>query len=153
MKNRYLLEIAVVGSNPTLHICFGCCKIVCMKRTCKKCDYVGDVQSFPLANTLKGVEYRRHICVKCCTKNKKARLRTIRESYYAIKKAAQCADCGNDDFRVLEFDHIDQSTKSFNVSDGLSRGYLLAALLTEIKKCRVLCANCHRIRTWIKQRP
>jgi hypothetical protein len=47
---------------------------------------------------------------------------------------------------VLEFDHIDADAKSFNIGQSLPyRNW--TSILEEIKKCEVVCANCHRRRT------
>ena len=55
-----------------------------------------------------------------------------------------CADCGEDDPRVLEFDHL--GDKSFNIGQALAyRSW--SSILAEIAKCDVVCANCHRRRT------
>jgi hypothetical protein len=45
----------------------------------------------------------------------------------------------------MDFDHISDN-KSFTISDG-SVNQSIERLITEIKKCEVVCANCHRIRT------
>jgi hypothetical protein len=58
-----------------------------------------------------------------------------------------CVDCGNKDIRVLEFDHV-RGTKSANVSLLLARGHSWGNILAEIIKCDLVCANCHRIRTF-----
>lgn len=59
-----------------------------------------------------------------------------------------CIDCGEDNILTLEFDHKDPSTKSFNISDAISKAYCgLPKLLLEIAKCDVRCSNCHKIRT------
>jgi hypothetical protein len=62
-------------------------------------------------------------------------------------KGAPCADCGGSfPYYVMDFDHREDEIKLFNVSKGmLSLGR--AAVLAEIAKCDVICANCHRIRT------
>ncbi len=55
-----------------------------------------------------------------------------------------CADCGEDDPMVLEFDH--RGDKLFDVSHALPyRAW--HAILDEIAKCEVVCVNCHRRRT------
>ena len=44
---------------------------------------------------------------------------------------------------VLDFHHIDAATKSFAISGGgLSRSWL--SIESELKKCVLVCANCHR---------
>lgn len=55
-----------------------------------------------------------------------------------------CVDCGEEDPIVLEFDHL--GDKSFDISKGL-RYRNWTSVLAEIKKCQVVCANCHRRRT------
>ena len=55
-----------------------------------------------------------------------------------------CADCGyKGHHAALEFDHV-LSGKRLNV--GECRSYAKAK--SEIALCEVVCANCHRIRTW-----
>lgn len=63
-----------------------------------------------------------------------------------------CEECGEHDPRKLEYDHKDPSTKHCSISRLIIDGYSWASnvLRAEIRKCRVLCANCHRVHT-IKQ--
>jgi len=56
-----------------------------------------------------------------------------------------CADCGESDIVVLEFDH--QRDKVADVSLLARDGYSLDKIKREIDKCEVVCANCHRRRT------
>lgn len=58
-----------------------------------------------------------------------------------------CVDCGEPDIRVLEFDHIDPSTKEHSVSRMVSQGYATEKVAAEMAKCEVRCCNCHRLRT------
>lgn len=50
-------------------------------------------------------------------------------------------------FSAFDFDHIDRSTKTCNISRMVSKTCSEERLLREIAKCRLLCANCHRIHT------
>ena len=45
---------------------------------------------------------------------------------------------------VLEFDHL--GDKAFNIGEGL-RDRSWRAIVEEMAKCEVVCANCHRRRT------
>ena len=58
-----------------------------------------------------------------------------------------CSSCGETDPLVLDFDHLDSKSKSFNVSSAGQTRYSLNTLEVEIKKCQVLCSNCHRRKT------
>ena len=59
-----------------------------------------------------------------------------------------CALCGYKEHpSALHFDHIDPKEKSF----GISRGYKSKGIDTikkEMRKCQVLCANCHAVKTF-----
>lgn len=61
-------------------------------------------------------------------------------------RAHPCVDCGERNITVLEFDHIDGSTKIMELSKMLGRRSW-GVILDEIGKCDVRCVNCHRRRT------
>jgi hypothetical protein len=71
--------------------------------------------------------------------------------FASYKKTCFCSKCGNDDYRVLEFHHIQE--KEFNIGDSINRGFSKEKILLEIKKCEILCANCHRIETYESRKP
>ena len=75
----------------------------------------------------------------------------IRALEYGAAKG--CCDCGERDPRVLEFDHIEPCKKENGIAKLFSDGYSWGAekLRAEIRKCRVICANCHRKHTIIQQ--
>lgn len=61
-----------------------------------------------------------------------------------IKLAKGCERCGFIEHpAALEFHHRNPKTKKFTVGHGTHVG--LDRLLKEVAKCRILCANCHRI--------
>lgn len=57
-------------------------------------------------------------------------------------------DCGESDPRVVEFDHLRDKRRSIAE---LLRGWRWETLLDEISKCEVVCANCHRRRTFARR--
>ena len=69
---------------------------------------------------------------------KRAVCRTIRGE----ATAGGCSRCGETDQRVMQFHHVDPSTKLFTIANGAQSA---ARLRAEIAKCVVLCANCHII--------
>jgi hypothetical protein len=64
----------------------------------------------------------------------------------AAAKDHPCADCTHIFPKVvMDFDHV-RGEKKFNIGqEAFSRSR--KDLLTEIAKCDIVCANCHRIRT------
>lgn len=58
-----------------------------------------------------------------------------------------CDNCGESDPMVLEFHHKDPKEKVNNVSALVCQLAPWPAVLREIQKCAVLCANCHRRET------
>jgi hypothetical protein len=82
---------------------------------------------------------RTEIGVK--TKKNKAKEKA---KWYIFKSTLKCTNCGFFHIAALDFHHEDPSTKSGNVHNLVSNGQFAKAY-EEIKKCIVLCANCHRI--------
>jgi hypothetical protein len=63
------------------------------------------------------------------------------------EKQKPCMDCGVQyPHYVMDFDHI-QGKKLGNIS-AMSRKKGIIRLQEELSKCELVCANCHRQRTW-----
>lgn len=75
---------------------------------------------------------------KCNTYDKTAKGRKY-EFVESLK--TPCVKCGEDRTYVIEFHHIDPSTKLFNIAKSTRNNN---SLLEESKKCVCLCANCHK---------
>jgi len=72
-----------------------------------------------------------------------------RRSLVQIKKLCCCCDCG----KVfppcaMDFDHRNPKSKRFVISKKILKKIKLSILIAEIKKCDVVCSNCHRVRTF-----
>ena len=76
---------------------------------------------------------------------KTARVREAQAFVLEHLAARSCVDCGEADPVVLEFDHL--GTKRSEISTLVRRGVLLSVLATEIARCDIVCAGCHRRRT------
>ena len=81
-------------------------------------------------------------------RNKNRQRKRLRTILLEIKQRP-CQDCGGSFHPwVMELDHRDDTIKEAAVADLVSKGCTDARLLEEIEKCDVMCANCHRMRTY-----
>jgi hypothetical protein len=87
---------------------------------------------------------KEKIAINKCYKNK---LKDRRDLIDKIKLKTGCSICGYKNHPVaLDFDHLNPLEKSFTIGAKYT-SVAFDSLMDEIKKCRVLCANCHRIET------
>ncbi len=68
---------------------------------------------------------------------------------WAILSQSICLDCGETDPIVLEFDHV-RGIKEGNVTDLARNQASTKRILEEIEKCEIVCANCHKRRTYLR---
>lgn len=89
---------------------------------------------------LEGRGYYR--CKRCRLEHVGRRRRRIKSKLVA-EAGGKCVICGYSRCqRVLQFHHLDPSTKKFHLGqDGATRS--LARSRAEARKCVLLCANCH----------
>lgn len=130
-----------------------------MKKLCIKCQQVKD---HSVRKTGKPASY----CKDCQNEytrahykaNKEARIshsaKTTADHRAAVRdylnelKDVPCADCGNRFIApVMEFDHV-RGEKMFQISKAGRYGW--DKIKEEISKCDIVCANCHRIRTVLR---
>jgi len=79
--------------------------------------------------------------------SKKIKYDLISEHINNIKIEKGCGHCGYDENPIaLDFHHLDKLLKEKNVSSYWRTSWAqFKQIEDEIKKCEVLCANCHRI--------
>lgn len=74
------------------------------------------------------------------------RRQEMRDYVRNIKATTPCTDCGHIyPYYVMDFDHI---RDKINIVSHFVKAMSTKKLLEEIDKCEVVCANCHRIRTY-----
>ena len=82
----------------------------------------------------------------------KDKMKTAKKKYEArnknfiqrYKKMCSCTKCGlSDKWYLLEFHHIDPSKKFKSITDLQFNAYGIELIKDEIRKCSVLCRNCH----------
>jgi hypothetical protein len=94
-----------------------------------------------------------HFRASKLAKQRARRIRNIQHVYAYLQKS-KCIDCGIDNWRVLQFDHV-RGIKNYGIYQMVSRRHTLEAIDLEIEKCEVRCANCHILKTaqqfnWMK---
>ena len=63
-------------------------------------------------------------------------------------KDKPCVDCGiKYPYYVMDFDHREGNVKIADITRLSNRGFSIEKILEEIKKCDLVCSNCHRERT------
>lgn len=84
-------------------------------------------------------------------RKKKNRLRNgYRDSHKELKESIACADCHVFyPYYVMDWDHRPGEQKTSIVSKLIGKGSITKTKL-EIQKCDLVCANCHRIRTFAR---
>jgi hypothetical protein len=88
----------------------------------------------------------RRECKKCSSiinKRTRDKLRIKLSEIVGLK----CGDCGREEesLSFFDFHHIDPSTKKASIASLLT-GSSMTKLMEEVKKCILLCPNCHRRR-------
>lgn len=101
---------------------------------CKACEKERHKKYYP-ANRDRFLEYAK--------KHQRAKKDFINQL-----KDKPCADCGKTYPPIcMEFDHIG-TDKRKDIAYLLNHGYPMEKIIEEVKKCELVCSNCHRIRTW-----
>jgi 5-methylcytosine-specific restriction endonuclease McrA len=87
-------------------------------------------------------ESGRYRCRRCRMEAVNARRRRVKE-ILVTEAGGACVLCGYSRYAgALQFHHVDPAEKSFALSSrGLARS--LAKARAEMRKCVLLCANCH----------
>jgi hypothetical protein len=72
------------------------------------------------------------------------------EKLRAYLENSACSDCGEQNIRVLEFDHV-RGQKLNDIAMLIRQAYPWEIIEAEFAKCEVVCANCHRRRTYLRE--
>ena len=128
-----------------------------MNKICIKCDKEKTEKEFSWK--LKTENLRHNICKECKRnvdnnyyKNSSKRRKSIRsrallgyryltEYVQRLKKFGKCKNCGEKRWYVLDFHHIKGKDNSISY---IQHTGSIELLKKELKKCVLLCSNCHR---------
>jgi len=133
-----------------------------MNKICVKCNVEKAETCFSWRNKAKQI--RTGHCKECQKLYDESYLKKDKKRFYERKRLRNqvrkerindyiiewlekhpCVSCGEDDIVVLDFDHL--GNKTSNVSLMIAKISSIKTIKNEIKKCQVLCANCHRRKT------
>lgn len=132
----------------------------------KECSNCGEVKPHGARRLASGEVSARWRCVECQREYSRAHYRMNKHrhnqqradrtrqrrseirSWVAAQKSVPCADCGGRFPSVcMDLDHV-RGEKRFNVAQGVY-DRTFSEVVEEVAKCDVVCANCHRVRTFL----
>lgn len=109
------------------------------ERICEKCGN----KFFPLKRAT-----TRKFCYDCVPDKIEpsgSTRRRIAKKWGIEYKGNKCICCGYDKcIEALDFHHLDQNEKEFNISEYGDKNLNWLELKKELDKCILVCANCHR---------
>jgi len=119
-------------------------------KRCPHCETVRPLEAFARRRGNGRASYCRG-CLRVYQRGR-PRLQTAKRLVQTLKDGKPCADCGNIfPHYVLDYDHRQGTQKKANLAVLTKRGAKTEVLLAEIAKCDLVCANCHRRRTWARR--
>jgi len=125
---------------------------------CKDCNEIKMIEDFSVLRSGKPDSY----CKKCKARRSRAyyhknkgrgqlsfeRNRDSNQRFlWDILVSSSCMDCNESDPRVLQFDHV-RGEKVADIAVMLRQHRNREILEKEVKKCDIVCANCHTKRTF-----
>jgi hypothetical protein len=128
-------------------------------KTCSKCGVRKKLDDFSFSRRYK--DERQSHCKECSNKAGKKNYQENKDRYFNVAKDRTaelrrllievknhpCMDCKvKYPSMVMEFDHV-RGIKTAGIAEMMRRKYAWSKILTEIQKCDLVCANCHRLRT------
>ena len=126
-------------------------------KKCIKCEKDKNIDEFNFKSVEKNI--RQNTCKVCHAEMKKKnyegnkqatldrnnRNRKKNKTWWdAFKVNLSCINCGESHPACLDFHHRDGKDKKIEVGKLSGTTYSKEYVLKEVKKCDVLCANCHR---------
>ena len=122
---------------------------------CKKCKINKESTEFSFKNKEKGLLHC--VCKICQREYKRTHYYNNKDAHYkrnlktkdklyeiiSLEKSKGCLMCDENFHKCLEFHHLEKNDKIDTIST-LKRNGSVKKLIDELKKCVLLCSNCHR---------
>lgn len=117
-------------------------------RTCYKCGIEKEETDFnQRSGRPKG--QLNTVCRQCLLDTLKEHRQYVRSRVNSWKEAQGCSWCGfKGKHYQLDLDHIDPSTKYGQNHRAYEPNWKWKRVQEELDKCQILCANCHREKTF-----
>ena len=110
-------------------------------RKCSTCYQIKPIFEFYRRATKSNKELRKHECKPCHNSRAKERLQNLKQKAVEFK-GGKCCLCGySKSIAALDFHHLAPRYKDFKIS---GRSVSFNTIITELNKCILVCANCHR---------
>lgn len=128
-----------------------------MNKKCNKCGVIKPVVEFNKrgkngfqfcckeCNKNKLKQYydeNKNAHIKLTTQRRKKRQKENQQKLRVIKSNSKCALCGENEPICLDFHHL--SGKKIRISVAINCGWKWERVVDEMKKCVIVCSNCHR---------
>lgn len=84
-----------------------------------------------------------YVCENCYRKNIVATITKKKQWLWDHKASVGCVLCSEKDPRCLDYHHLYPNKKKFSIGS-IASSIPDHAIIIEMKKCVVICANCHR---------
>lgn len=115
-------------------------------RECLCCGAVKPASEFYKRKTTKGGLY--YYCKACHTEQGTSRRWATRDFINSLKSGKPCTDCGGSfPPHCMDYDHRDGSQNKIKDVAAM-KTFSRDNVIREIEKCDLVCANCHRERTY-----
>jgi len=112
-----------------------------LTKFCKSCNEEKPIEDFySMGYTSTRKKKRKPTCKICECRDKTEKYRNIIESHFGGWVCSNCGFRGHP--KQYDCHHLDPKTKVVEISDCRSSPNRLKE---ELKKCELLCANCHRL--------
>jgi 5-methylcytosine-specific restriction endonuclease McrA len=120
-----------------------------INKCCASCGVIKPVLEFNLRGKHRPGEYQNN-CKQCCYEVSNRKKRQISALVKRWKLSKGCQRCG---FKAehscqLDIDHIIPKRSKGNDRQAINTSWSKPRLKRELTGCQVLCANCHRLKTY-----